>query len=1529
MKSCPNHNDEAYKLLEQNLGKEGAYRIFVANNEELPNLETVKAIINIPQQTSKAVQSEVDKIVEELSEKANKEQILTTINDFFSIAKSRLQKLIKNKNYTRLKELLTPELGLNKLESITDTLKEAQKAEDDAEGLLRKTRAIALSIIQTEQITDLITEDVKSILADKDNALQNITTLQYYLYTLKDFELSLNDAAKTFEGNPNTLSKINNTIGKIKSIENQIVQNDISGLIEAFKPILAPKSKEYRQLLQKEVDRLDTLASKTKNIEDKKRYTNLSSSLQTKIKQFDFDVNDNIASFLKGERGDTNAYSAFLEAFSDSPDPIVGSFTVWLKNQIADINSEVQPIEKEYEHELAPIYKELGKRFNPEDLGKQVTFEDKRIDWDGNEYKVVQLLNPFQNYQADEQNYINSVENLKKLIRDGENIEENTQKLIQAKKDYTLWRLENMNMEYKPEYYKKYELWEDEIGQELKQEVDDIFDQIKQIQAPSLTIGSELSEQDYNDIDALLLEYKLLGNLNNLDGSSKTGSSLNKAKRMQEVRALNREFFEFKDNIPAFEKAKQRHSEQLLSTGLLESSQEYRDGMQKWEQENTRFVIKDSFYKKREAITKEIDYITKKFKNEKIQQNIKELWDTIQSITYGLRDEDGQPIGILVQEKGAERIKLAQEALQDLQDKVTQISGLTKEEQSLLNDLFTKSKSGVITQEEREDLSNLLEKSKAEGLSKSDKERLFKLFSELKDLQSNIPTEYYIQVANNLTSKYGVSLLDNGEVLQEDGGGTKVVPFLDSPKLNDLLEHRDFKEWFDLNHIQVEKFNPNTKQVEQKWQRTYQWNRIIPNDEEYVDVKPAQKYSYRVVKDKYKTDKVVGKTVDNKGNFIPLDKNNQYRNKEYYRLKNSTLQTDKELFKLLQVHTDYLLKAQEDIADRNKLWLDVPKRRKESFEKFQSLINKLKEKPLDFPNLLWTSIKDKIQSLTDFNSDEGNFESVFADKYGNEFTSVPIKYTGKLESENVSLDIFKSIMKYMYSAKVNKKLVELSPVATALERVLSQPEYKPKDLSKTIKGRLGNPLGKTNVRLSAVQNIVRRQFEGQEKKYELGQKVEAVLGAIKGLTVIKTIAFDIPASIANVVNAEYQNFINSSNGYISKKNLGKAHSIFLTEWFPAFQKDYFENKLGEKSLQSQLFDLYEFVQSHSFEEHVGSKLSQSKIKDALTLNWLRNHREWGELFVQTLNGLAYLDATKIEQTNSDKSKNTISLLQAYELDEDGIVKLKDGISKEWGFNGAKFKELKERIEKHNSRVHGNYAKGVDKPESETYTLFSVFIMMKRFFTSMFLNRFASADVEVTKYGVKANPRFNVRSGSDFGYYIQTLSAFQKEFESKFQTGEFQTLSEEDKRAMFKSLMDISTIIIASLLMKFLFGFNPDDKDKYKKLKEKAWYELQLMYQLSRLQLETSTFLNPSQYGGFLFDSPIIYQTYKDWKDLIAYSIGNLTGDTKSYYEKDYGLYKKGESKAKARLFKVTGLEKIMKAGDEEQLVKDYLKMRAR
>jgi len=609
-----------------------------------------------------------------------------------------------------------------------------------------------------------------------------------------------------------------------------------------------------------------------------------------------------------------------------------------------------------------------------------------------------------------------------------------------------------MQQEYNSKFYKKYDLWEDPIGQELKEDVEEIFSEIRNLQTP-LLFGQELDEITEGAIEDLYKQYILLGNVNYLNGDPKTGKNLQKALKMQQIRELNRELYEYIDNEPAFEKAKERHSETLISQGITQDSEEFNSKMKEWEDENTRLVIKPEFYEIRNAKYEELSILTEdapqftdeiKYKYGTFESN----WEVINNLEYGHRDEDNQVIGTEIQEKGRERIEKAFKNLDVLQSLTRKTSGLTEEEFKEYQYLFANKE--TLDRDQLERFNKLNSKKKDKSVKAN---RISQIFKEIMELQARVPTEYYITSFNNLSQKYNVAL--------EDNGFFKGADILNSPEIIKLLKNDDFKDWFDKNHIEVELWDNNLKEVTKQYRRLPHWNRIIPTDSDYMEVKPSRKYSIRQVKSEYRTgynpqtNEVELKEwehIDNKGNFLP--KSGKFQSKEYETLKNATNSTQKALFNLLKTHTKYQLEAQKDVANRNKLGLDIPRLRKSSTESNLKLLKRMLEKPSDIPSLLWDRIVSKWKSSTDYSQGEGSFQTVFADKYGNEHISVPIKYTGKLDASDVSLDLFKGISKYQASLKLNKKLVEISPIQQALQRILGKSEFNPLDLTKKIKGQI-------------------------------------------------------------------------------------------------------------------------------------------------------------------------------------------------------------------------------------------------------------------------------------------------------------------------------------------------------------------------------------------------------------------------------------------------------------------------------------------
>ena len=1557
MGTCPNKNDPSWVKLEANLGEEMAMAVFIAFKEQLPTLKQVDDIIftakNINQKTDTAIDNKVKEMGEMIDE-AKMVDLARPINEFFTVINKQVNAISKLSS-TRLRELFT-EGNIKKLSVLQELLKEANNLSNEVDADQRRAIALVRAIFQIEHLTDIMMKDIAEIIKDEDNALENIPILESYISTAKTWHTMLSEIKSIkFPYNSKVEAKASAVVSKIEKIEKSVIENDKSGIVKILKAVLTPFSlklkKNYIDELEREEKLLERyiLKNDTEKIEKTKKKIK---DLKEQAEALDFENKENILAFLRGDRSGSGFLNSALRAYRDSSDPTVLGFVTYVKNIMDNAGYKALQFNNKLEKKIAGLITNM-ERLSPEILGKALTFVDKIVGPDGVVEGVLTLLNPWKDYRATYGLLRNKENELKDLFTQDKS-KENEEKYLEAKKERVDFEQKYMHREYTEEFYEKYKLFDDEIGQDLKKDIDLIWKNVRDLDT---VIGDMIPTQE--DLDAkegYLREYALLGNMNNLDGTEKEGREKDKAERMMQVRKLNSEIYEWIDNWTFYEKSKQNYSIYLeASKGLDPKTKEFDAAMDQWVKDNTRQVINNTFYEEREGIIREINILLSMVEG-KENADIKDLWKIITGVTYGLRDEDNQPMGTLISEPNALKIKNSEEAIQRIKDEVKLSSGLTKSEWETFKELLQSAKEGSITDEEELELAEYkrrINKSKKEGLTPEEKQRLYELFDKLSEIQKSIPTTYYVEVFNNIASSIasGIVIDDRGNVLEEDENGVKnYVPILQSKRLDQLLKNESFKKWFDLNHIKVEKYNKETSSMEEKWQRTYQWNKITPTDSRFFDTKPARKYAYRKVKNEfneikdlreeeskgtlglterkrlkvlelkekrdllksYVTKKVVGETVDNLGNFLPsADKSASsiYRNQAYFDLIESQDSTKKRHAKILDIYTEALLEAQEDSPYSAKLWLAVPREQKTSVENKVDAISSIKntlKRPTSIPKEIWNRMKMFWNNLVNFSQTEEGlpFESIdenefdFMEKYKSEYIKVPIKFTGKLDIDSTSYDLFRSISKYNSSTELNRVLVDAIPVTKALERILNEngklPEAKRKahDYTK-----------------SAIKRIISRNFEGQMSNQELiklGKSGKIIIGGLNFMRKISSYALirlNQKAAIANLVNGTVQNWINADNEIYSSISFAKSTITYAKWFFPQLQKDYVQNKLGERNLAVQMAEYWAPVQGMSVENIVGERASSSKIVDLANLNPLLNFREWSEFYLQSRTWLAAMEHTKVEQKQADGSLKTIPLLDAYELNSQGDLALKEGIDERWEVGGEYFQILKNKIHAHNRRIHGNYA-SFDKTFIETYAIGAVVMFLKKYFIDMLTNRLG-AEGSIKEY-ISFNGR-DYLNGNSRGYYYQTIQAHVNLARRGLDNWDLAT--PQEKQAVAKSLKEAS-VVLASLLLMGLMGYSGDDKNKKKKLQKFSWLELQTLYQLNRLYIENIGFVNPSNYLNNIFSLSIATGLDK-WLDFISSFLtqSEYASTTRNIHGKI--LHKKGEKKWKSNFLNATGIKPLI------------------
>jgi hypothetical protein len=211
--------------------------------------------------------------------------------------------------------------------------------------------------------------------------------------------------------------------------------------------------------------------------------------------------------------------------------------------------------------------------------------------------------------------------------------------------------------------------------------------------------------------------------------------------------------------------------------------------------------------------------------------------------------------------------------------------------------------------------------------------------------------------------------------------------------------------------------------------------------------------------------------------------------------------------------------------------------------------------------------------------------------------------------------------------------------------------------------------------------------------------------------------------------------------------------------------------------------------------------------------------------------------------------------------------------------------------------------------------------MRRYFTTMFMNRF--------RWNSKYNPGLG---DMQKGFYIQTANFLINIFRTAGKN--IMYASNEEKRALIKFGTEMAMLAIIPLLCSFLFGFDPDDEDRYKKLRKKSgalgapftvddknrdfnllgFTELHALHLLMQIRQENEQF-NPfcggvKQINSMLDLKSVVWGPTTDSMTQIMEDIKKtVQNDPRAYYTRDIGPYEwqqKGSNKTANHLAKMFG-----------------------
>jgi len=754
------------------------------------------------------------------------------------------------------------------------------------------------------------------------------------------------------------------------------------------------------------------------------------------------------------------------------------------------------------------------------------------------------------------------------------------------------------------------------------------------------------------------------------------------------------------------------------------------------------------------------------------------------------------------------------------------------------------------------------------------------------------------------------------------------------------------------------------------------------------------KNEYRTIPFGENREDYVGKYVDNKGNWLPREhgQDQEYSAKDdrfiSQRFKQLSANKNSAEYQLLKAMTEYHLDMQKGMSNYGKLYMDMPRYATKTNDIYQKLQRgKYGERFRDLKAGLKNFFSQEFgKSKVDFENDQ-NYDAknnlVNTDLNGEQVSYIPITGIYNLDLDITDADVISTMFRYALSIQTQGKLLESLPLVESLLDTLEDPENQLKELdtfSKNqigLKGKLKQVLkkGATNNRAGQVRSLLEREYYGKQVAglEENHPMMGKILQKIQGFSSWGSLALNIPADLKNQISGYVQTIIESTGGdFITSKDLALA-----TPWSTKAMLEWTRKGIygvGPGAISTQLIQIFDPVFKTT--DEFGREVMRSMVKDLTNMEWVFMHRKFGEMDVAVKLFGSFLHGQKVTQILSDGTEKSIRYVDAWEKDADGIIKLKEGVHPGWNnvpvyhdyvegesleeiakkyyisvdelkaknrikseiqledgqeiviAKSEKFAGFKNKLQGTSRRLFGVYDR-MGAPEGNKYVIYRLFFFMRKWFTPMFVNRFGFDPKTATL--TDGGYRYDWALGKyTKGYYISAFQTLVKVIKSK--GADYQYLTDQEKGDFRRFASEGLATIMLALISSMLLGFDPDDDDRWKKLKRRSaaygqgGYDTYgflanhaLLLTLG-VQAETTAFIPLPRVAGQNFGlddyTKMITSTSSAWYNtttLYAQIFGDvlsfISGNGLPEYQKDTGPYwwqQKGTPKIYKKMFKAIG-----------------------
>lgn len=1452
-------------------------------NENIPNLSLIN--YNNDRATYTDVQTKINQetlsernkefsqgVIDELS-KMDKENLVQLARQAMNMVKNHLSKVEEGKGFDELSAIFKDEYGNLNVPLGKDAYL-MQRLLEDVDTFEQGLLNFVNTIESTRLFFKSANDNNYQALKDllEDQTDESNDKALREIATLMRMILSWQQWVKEIQPYINDTKVVNGVIGKLRQ-ELEKANTTLNGMaIEVLSRTLSDQWKDFN---------LGKLKLKEKGLITEEQYQE---AIYTPQK---------MADWLYGKYGDARSDSSTFENPLMQSEPIIQAISKRIELSI--MGGEMKNLERivPFQQKLWDLGTKLG--MSDEEIGKRITVIEDENYWEDGEIKqrpTTYLLNEWQNTWVRKAKEV-ELQKIKQEWIDTKNaglpFEELELKYKNAKKQFNLWLDINWFDEVTPEGKAIYKFFgiDDEIMDLAKEKQSEIYEQMRE-QTNILQrfwISEEMEQNANKELERLVRELRLLRNEYKENGELKEGEELLIAQKLKQKSLIDRQIYDYELDKTKFLNAIKEQivglSDESVRTILLS----YLDlnnlsALYNFAKDNAPQVFVDWLDRNTRVRYSDNFYEKrgqiieriKELNNSENSEIIDTVWKELTNLTSFLRDKD-----------------------------------LT----------FDASDSNPIIQQKVKDYELALESLKGGDSSPE----LIELIQQLSEIQSKRYSDYYADVMYDKLRDYlpissttnFLTLINSGEFKQ----WYKTAP-------------QEFKDWYERNHYQKNVWDEYTQSKQPMWVPTYIWMKTEPSSSEDILVVPGWKYNTRILKDvaevefegnketiRLKTAKIDWVTW-NPVERVWLPKSNEFKNSNYVKLRESKDEKDKLLFEYLQTVTQFHLSTQDresGVGRDSVLGFKIPyfnvkytegNALKTAWKSATDNLNPREEGEGAVDEQKKKGIWKRLLAFSGIESPEQKEKVIRTDYLGNQFKTIYTPYTTYLKPEETTKNLPLSLANYAAGVEKVKALKNDLPQLNLLEQIFEQ--FLPKQ--KGTKNQYGEMVdASTNNRLRLLRHIMDTKLFSNFKNFELGRDIDRLLVGVRKTAVIGSQSdLNIPNAFKNFLQGQLMNWLFiEDGGWGTRKTFYKA---------AASTKTSYANYLYELGKKNKSIDYHLISWFNPLLEKKTQDFSREGRDNELQDRLGYFSSTASEFSVASTLLYAHLWNQEV-LINGEKKK----LYDAFTV-KDGVLAVKPNVTiNDVPLTLEYLQDLKLRYKMMLESVQG---KQWNQTIAQRFTVWQSIEFFKKFFITMFRRRFFFK-------------RDNVVLGETEGMYITTFKWMVRLFQGFLDgTNYNQTMTPAEKRNLIAARDEMLLAIATLFIISYLFGFDDDDKDKYKKLKEQTWLENMALLIAINTKRETDG-LVPLPFISIQNSiyPPVLNETYnfitspfvgftivQEGRKMLDSLLLLAVGDDKAYYDRDMPAYmiEEGDSKFVHYLQKVVQLDNFLYQASPEKKI---------